>query len=727
MLGIMSSKQAKQIRSVLLIVVPAMILSAVVMCVTLKLNNSRISPSGKPFKQQIVFSNTQHIDLGAETAEPHKIQGFENKDFLTEGFATAIDRVTRVKFWSISKDSRQVTLKCRTSNQAQNIQPLIVSVNGKKTAKLDLSKSWNEHTFTIPGELIMRWANVMTLETPKGTIAPDFAFDLDEITFDVSGPKDQQKPVIRRSQDGWLNLMSGYGAVFQQLNNPGTDYYVETHPEDTGIVRVEFHLDTFRSETRYLGGAGWCKRTKAVFTYPSTQDNPDRLLAAQLRIFRKWSNSEKPIRIRVWTDIPGSTSLKQIELPSVPDSSDIILITLDSLRADAIGGYGYPEPVSPIMDQLIRTSIQCLPSLAAAPYTTSSVASLLTAEPPPVHRVFEIGNPIPSDLKTLATTFKDAGYATIAINTMASIDGRYGFNKGFDQFHELFAHGDTIIDAKSAVDKTIDVLNTPVDKPKFIYLHIREPHEPYIPPEPYAKIFSDKSWSYLMEPSFLKKLHTREHIPADEEIIGIRQLYDAGIRYVDSQLGRIIRELIRLKRLEHTYLILISDHGEAFYEHDRFFHNSTVYEEMVRIPMILSPGTKMTEAHRIIDELGTLNLSRHLFKLADPKQLRTVMADDAVGEDFPESHGIGFHGPIALYKPPWKFIGRFKRPNIPQLYLISDDPLEQNNLVKDYPALTRFFQDQLDFRKYPLVPQQPTPMLSDQQRLALESLGYLTE
>ncbi len=300
----------------------------------------------------------------------------------------------------------------------------------------------------------------------------------------------------------------------------------------------------------------------------------------------------------------------------MPDAEirDAIVLVLDALPAKALSCYGAAEPTTPEIDRFAAGSLLCEAAYAPASYTLSSIAGLFTSLRPAALGVLGVtSNVLPQSEWTLAEAFRDAGSATAAFSCNGHVCTEAAFDQGFDAFHfyphdsnthhavpdELFADFWNWWDGHSG-------------ERRFAYVHLLPPHQPYDPPPPYDEFFgADAVPREEVSSDALRELAKSERLLAgNPRVQRIRLRYLAGLRYVDSVVGEWLRTLEERGDFEHTAVVLLSDHGEAFGEHGRILHTTTVYSEMTRVPLVMRlPGyapRTVTEALTTLDVGPTL-------------------------------------------------------------------------------------------------------------------------
>lgn len=289
--------------------------------------------------------------------------------------------------------------------------------------------------------------------------------------------------------------------------------------------------------------------------------------------------------------------------PADAPPANVLLITVDTLRADHLGHHGYPRATSPFLDRLAAESVVFTQALAQVPKTVPSVASILTARDPGGTGVRSNHHDLPARALTLAEVLDRAGYATVGYTTNANLIVERGFAQGFDEFRYLPPPRD----ARVVTDAALERFEEGFAGPWLVWLHYIDPHGPYTPPEPYASMFLDdehydaerrvpidydpepgRNENYVLgaAPRYQSRPF-RDH-PRATEVDFYRARYDGEIRYLDDQLARLFAHLRETGRLERTVVALVADHGEAMGERDYYFeHGWFVYQDQVHVPLMI--------------------------------------------------------------------------------------------------------------------------------------------
>jgi arylsulfatase A-like enzyme len=296
----------------------------------------------------------------------------------------------------------------------------------------------------------------------------------------------------------------------------------------------------------------------------------------------------------VWTRMVSYRTPTGIALGRMPpgvhrSDLNLLVITLDTTRADRLGAYGFRGIQTPHLDRLAREGVQFDQTASAAPLTLPAHCSLFTGRLPPQHGVRENGVVLSSSEVTLATVLKSSGFQTAAVTGSFVVASKWGLNQGFDHYM------DTVADAADeeraphslrrpanvVADLALDWLSQHERSRFFAWLHFYDAHAPYEPPEPFRT-------TYATDP------------------------YLGELAFVDAQLGRVLMFLESRQLLDRTIVVVIGDHGESLGEHGERTHGLFVYESVMRVPFIIRApyarlrGRRVNEPTRSIDMLPTV-------------------------------------------------------------------------------------------------------------------------
>jgi arylsulfatase A-like enzyme len=441
-----------------------------------------------------------------------------------------------------------------------------------------------------------------------------------------------------------------------------------------------------------------------------------------------------------------------------PTRPHVILISIDTLRADHVGAYGYARPTTPAIDRLAAQSVRFDNAISPASWTLPAHMSLMTSLRPSVHGVDQ-DRALDLSATTLAEVLAQAGYRTGAFISWVYLSEVYGLQQGFDEFFTLIdrkqvdlASGAGAQRASQIADAVVDWLSGKRDRPNFLFVHFFDPHMDYDPPAQYRTMFGATQSSdgrYAALKPYMLGLNANPPQLASERLAEITALYDAEIRATDDALDRILQALDRELGLDNCLIVLLSDHGEEFLDHGSMEgHGWTLYEEIVRVPLLLRlPGPSPT-ARVVQSPVSLLDLAPticDLLEVAVPasfegSSLRPLCEGKAERKSAPYAYSE--HDRFNVHKRSlrgerYKLIftadsGRNSAgvPIVPgyELYDLHQDPQEQRNLYRagePQSEALRLLLEQLAKAPAAAPLQNPAAELTPEQLELLKSLGYV--
>jgi arylsulfatase A-like enzyme len=273
------------------------------------------------------------------------------------------------------------------------------------------------------------------------------------------------------------------------------------------------------------------------------------------------------------------------DLDAYGRAKGVVLVSIDTLRRDHVGCYGYPRPTTPRIDALARSGLLCEDAVSTSSWTLPAHLSMLTSVDAGEHGGVDGEHGFNRRVPTLASLLHAAGYATRAITSHIYVAPAYGLDEGFERFD--------FVEDRNAADvaaRAIAQLDEVGDRPFFLFLHFYDPHAHYTPPPQTRALFPSAYTGPLKGLLTHFQTLTRETTPP-AYLEHLLSLYDAEIRYTDDQLGRVIDHL-RGRGLDRSTLVVVTaDHGEEFLDHGSWIHGRTLYEEIIRVPLVVAgPG-----------------------------------------------------------------------------------------------------------------------------------------
>jgi arylsulfatase A-like enzyme len=369
------------------------------------------------------------------------------------------------------------------------------------------------------------------------------------------------------------------------------------------------------------------------------------------------------------------------------------LISIDTLRADHLGCYGYERDTSPFLDELAAGGARFANATINTHGTTPSHATILSSLYQEAHGVQAGSDPpraIPPEVALLPEILRSHGYATLGITGGGNVGREFGFARGFDEFDDR-AHS-VKVGVRRALRRIAHHLEAPEPRPLFVFLHTYEVHSPYAPPQAYHSLFGPTSSDF--EPTsrnLLAIVNDARTALSSADLSHVVAMYDAGIRHTDDVLRSFFEELAELGFLEDAVVAVTSDHGEEFAEHGGLLHRALLYQEILTVPLIFSgrgvaPGLVDRSPVSSVDIAPTLLALANLPVPAD-MQGRPLLG--ASGERVgPERVTVAQYGPhlYAVRSGEWKLIETHDPPGL-ELYHLASDPGEQADVAGEQPQI----------------------------------------
>ena len=385
--------------------------------------------------------------------------------------------------------------------------------------------------------------------------------------------------------------------------------------------------------------------------------------------------------------------------------ANVLLVTIDTLRADRVGAFGGPRP-TPVLDRLATGGLRFTRAYAHAPMTLPAHASILTGLIPPRHGVRVNGSELDASVPTLAELLARSGYRTGAFVGSFVLDARFGLSRGFAVYDDRVGTEQGPV-SFGFVERTADrVLRAAADwllrpgtdggSPWFVWVHLFDPHAPYRAP----RTFVDSA-------------------------------YDNEVAFADAELGSFLEELAKTGLLTRTLIVVLSDHGEGLGDHGEETHGLFAYESTIRIPLIINaPGVApatVTNLAAQADLLPTIAdlLGIEPYGAIDGRSLLPAIHGAAAGDETVYFEALDAHlarnwAPLTgIVSGPWKYINL----PVPELFDLSRDPGEQTNRAADERQRTTDLARRLEAFTREQAPK--TSRELDPDAVAkLRSLGY---
>jgi choline-sulfatase len=398
-------------------------------------------------------------------------------------------------------------------------------------------------------------------------------------------------------------------------------------------------------------------------------------------------------------------------------SLNVVVVTLDTTRADRIGAYGAKDVETPAIDGVARDGVLFEQAVSVAPLTLPAHSSIFTGKFPPEHGVRDNGGFfLGPEQVTMAEVLKQRGYRTGAFVAAYVLDSKWGLDQGFDTYFDDFdlssrrgfSLGSIQRPANEVVDKALPWIRESKGSPFFAWIHMYDPHTPYRPPAPFDAKYKDRP-------------------------------YNGEIAFVDSQVGRIVSELQSLGVYDRTVLIVMGDHGESLGEHGEGAHGFFIYNSVTHVPFMIRAPFSLTQHRRVADPVRSVDVMPtvlDLLGIPPPAGVSGVslaalmtgatseLALDAYSEAMYPLHHYGWSDLRALRSGRYKVIDAPR----PELYDIERDPLEATNLFAERQQLgdrmiaqLRSLEDRFNKTEASL----PAADVDPEARARLAALGYV--
>ncbi len=403
-----------------------------------------------------------------------------------------------------------------------------------------------------------------------------------------------------------------------------------------------------------------------------------------------------------------------------PQRPNVLLITVDTLRADRLGVYGNTGIATPSLDGLARESVVYERAFAQVPLTLPSHAVILTGTYPFHNRVQDFsGQTLSPEFRTLAEAFQQNGYATGAVVSSFVLDRSWGLARGFDFYYDLFA-GTSFLQANVAlverradrsVDEALKWMKKTSNRPFFFWLHLYDPHSPYSAPEPFLSRYDSA--------------------------------YDGEVAYTDSQVGRVLTWLRQSGLYSNTLIVLLSDHGESLGEHGENEQGFFIYNSTLHVPlMVKPPASARAKPGRVGAPVETTSVAPTILELAKlrdhtlQKQFQAPSLPAAGNEPAEERYvysetfypfsSFGWSPLRSLHTDRYHYI----QAPTPELYELRTDPEEKQNLALKLPAVGSALKQTLEERVQKYAPAaagaSQGSTLSPEAAEKLRQLGYMS-
>jgi arylsulfatase A-like enzyme len=407
---------------------------------------------------------------------------------------------------------------------------------------------------------------------------------------------------------------------------------------------------------------------------------------------------------------------------------NVLLITIDALRADHVSAYGYERNITPNIDSVAKDGILFRNAMGQASWTIPSLTSMLLSKNSPNSSI--IAGYGVEGIPSIADAL-DSSLSTVAVIAYQSL---HFLSRRFENFTQINVT-ESDVTSENVTSLAAGWIEGNKNKQFFLWVHYFDPHYTYYPPEGYRDLYPDYSGQLnRSRPYNISEL--RELIPnlTEDDIKYIVSLYDGEIKYTDLYIGVLLKKIKELGLDNKTVIIITADHGEEFLERGRIGHAETLYDEIIHVPLIIrnprSPvaGVEIGNLVRLIDVGPTILdiLGIKAPESFEGESIYKIVNGNIAVESFGRKYPViaGDEDIFSLRTQAYKFVQHGDIQKGSELYNLSADPLERKNISAAYSDAVLGFRKAV--AKYLTADIAERPDLSEEKKAVLRSLGYLT-
>lgn len=519
---------------------------------------------------------------------------------------------------------------CNKEPKLNNINPTFIWKKNQVEINADSGKKHIWSGFSIKDNRFVATKNFSKLiiwreKTETVDISIYYSLKNEPLEVFVNGkykfslrPKSTPQPRKRK-----IKLSRGFNFIEfrRKRKKPKIQFEIKTIRINDEIKDENFHLPEGEKITHFysagsgeisLNGKGKLLIRKVEFMNGKKTIHETNIKAGFLSGTKKYSIRFQALGFLQLSTISGHFDLihykfkenprkKKAGIRVLDEKPDIYIILIDACQASHLGVYGYRRDTSPNIDNFSKDSIVFENAYTNATYTRASVATIFTGFVPYRHKLWVLTHKLRQGLFLLPEFLKKLDYRTAILTETANISDHFGFKQGIDTYYKIYAKPwNNPKYYKNKMSKFF-ALWIKTKGPLFTYVHFIAPHFPIIPPPPFLDMFKKKKSSQKEERLIIKlwELRKKRSHFSPEEVEDVTADYDSTIRFVDSQVGKMIDSIKEKRSYKSSLIIFTSDHGEALFEHGAWGHGKNVFEETSRIPLIVKFPAKMNLNGRI--------------------------------------------------------------------------------------------------------------------------------
>ncbi len=506
------------------------------------------------------------------------------------------------------------------------------------------------------------------------------------------------------------------------------------HPAGQGNISLTGKGKLFIKKVEFIDGKKYVKKTE--INKKSVTHTFDFKTMGVLRL----STTEGYFDINGYSFTKTKEKKEKVTIDTkkfLKEKPHIFIFLIDGCHVGHLGIHGYHRNTSPVVDAFAKDAVVFDNAYANATFTRSSVATIFTGFYPHRHKLRILTNRLPKGLFMLPEFLKKTGYKTALLTEAGNVSKFFGFSQGVDHYRKIFRRWD---DPRYLENNTFKFFDEwmKTEGPLFTYVHYRAPHFPIIPPPPFLDMYKEKKYGTKHDRLIfhLTELGNKGHKFTREEIQDVIDDYDSSIRYVDDEVGKLIKTLKSKDLYDSSFIIFTSDHGEALYEHGYWGHGTTAYDEASRVPLIVKFPAEMKLTGRVETVVQLADIfptfaaifgeERHF----DGQNLLESIMIKKEDDSFAFSTSFGTPPVVGIRWRRWHYI-IYMHNNAEELFDLKGDPSKNVAGLKENEDLVVFFKAKFMHWLHPFDNLERTSQSVDLKKLPkeeyenLKSLGYI--
>lgn len=553
-------------------------------------------------------SETDLLDFSSAGSLKHLRKGWSKRE---GNFIWALGLTSTLDFNSFDNfQDKKIKITCAplVTPEFKN-QKIRISLNNEYITTISLKKELHAYTSMFPASKLCMGINKLRFDYAYSTKIPgpdkrSMSVRFESITFENNHKSRKEYLIFKKN--GSLKQYPGSSFTYaNRFNRPARiiiDYKARGNIEPILQVSIQGHtsfqrtLPFNKSHVEYDISLSDNALVRMEF-FLSGDKQKGSMLWKRIALCAQEVAADKTKNAEVLYSAVADYEFERANKP------DIVIYVIDALRSDHLGCYGYERNTTPNIDAFARENTLFFNAFANASWTRASGATILTGLLPKNHKAMARDSVLPADFITLAETLKEQGYYTVGFNTNGNVGRMFGFAQGFDEFVSLPENLE-----RESIHVRSDVLNEKIfeflnrftrrtkKQPLFLWIWSSDPHDPYTPPSSVSSYFDIDKYEQLdpkfrLLSEFTKKVKENQFAwPSQSAVNYLKTLYDQEILFNDISFGKLIERLKKAELYKDSVLILTADHGQEFREHNWFGHGKTLFNEQVKIPLIIKAG-----------------------------------------------------------------------------------------------------------------------------------------